>query len=739
MKIDKILETIGLKEMSRAQVIVKFTLKYWWLWCLIAITIFSFWSRMIPAKYGELQALDPFYAYRMNLHMLENDLQLPLHDSMRYWPDGIGIEKYGPLVYFYVPVMLYISLSFIGVSMTYLQFAIMYPALMGAVSVFFIFWLAREIFKDEKAALFASLFLATVPGYIARTSAGFFDKEATGGAFFLIALFLFMRSYNRGSFKISALSGIFIFLAMGSWGGGQFLIYTIAVFMIVKLLINKYEDKMVYSAIVPLIVAVLTQRFFLGISSTFEQVIAILTIILIVARYAAEKYKILKEEQLPYLVPAIMIIVILSILIGSMFFDFMWHLVNRGLGMLFIQDKGYIGSTVAEQMQGTWADVTSRTSVNYSKSVIPLVAPFDTFFSIWFLFIMGSLAALYNIYTERNWALLFPLLWLFMSIQTVFYMVRLVFFLGPPASIMAGYFLADIINRLSRSNYMKKTEGLKKMNILSIPLIIAIAMIITSNIATGYVFCNSLGPSFNQYWKESMDYLAKETPVNSSILSWWDFGYWFQTRGERPSIADGGNNNGTVNSQIADWYVSNTVNWTDFRSWFKGKDVSYILMDYTLPGKYGAISKIASRGRQVTGMLQFQQTNVYPQQNKTIIEYKADQYTIWMPVGSNGNIAGNPIFMVSQGDQYLGRNFIEDICTTNGIVKIVAAEGADVMPGCVTITSYGLFYIPPETEFSIFTNLMFMDGYGIPDIEKVFDNQLIKIYKLDINETPVNL
>jgi hypothetical protein len=30
---------------------------------------------------------------------------------------------------------------------------------------------------------------------------------------------------------------------------------------------------------------------------------------------------------------------------------------------------------------------------------------------------------------------------------------------------------------------------------------------------------------------------------------------------------------------------------------------------------------------------------------------------------------------------------------------------------------------------------MFIDGYGMPDLEKVFDNQLIQIYKLEINET----
>jgi hypothetical protein len=110
-----------------------------------------------------------------------------------------------------------------------------------------------------------------------------------------------------------------------------------------------------------------------------------------------------------------------------------------------------------------------------------------------------------------------------------------------------------------------------------------------------------------------------------------------------------------------------------------------------------------------------------------------------MPIGIGGQIAGSPIFMVSQGGQYMGRNYITDICTTNGIIRTVPPEGATTMPGCITITGYGLFYVPPEAEFSIFTNLMFMDGYGIPDVEKVFDNQLIKIYKLEINDTPLEL
>jgi hypothetical protein len=244
-----------------------------------------------------------------------------------------------------------------------------------------------------------------------------------------------------------------------------------------------------------------------------------------------------------------------------------------------------------------------------------------------------------------------------------------------------------------------------------------------------------MNPIFNQPWKEAMDYLATQTPENSSILSWWDFGYWFQTRGKRPSIADGGNQNGTVDEQIAEWFTSNSQNWTNYRWWMKSKDVKYILMDYSLPGKYGAISKIASRGKQVVGMLELRQTAMYPQENKTIIEFRAGEYAVWLPVGNNGNIIGSPIFMMSSGDQYVGRSYITDICTINGIIRFQAPENANTIPGCIAITAYGMFFVPAEAEFTIFTNLMFMDAYEIPDLTKVFDNSLIKIYKLEINET----
>jgi dolichyl-diphosphooligosaccharide--protein glycosyltransferase len=716
-----------------------FIIKHWWLWSLILITVFALWSRSIPAKYGELQALDPFYAYRLNEYMLANNLQLPQHDYMRYWPDGVPIRQYGPLVYFYIPVILYLVFVFFGISMPFLNFAILYPAIMGAASVFIIFWIGKEIFNSKKAGLFASIFLATMPAYISRTSAGFFDKEATGGTLLLLTVYLFIKAYKTNSWKWGLLCPIALFLAMGSWGGAQFFIFFISGFVIIKLLLNQYKESMLKSVLPALIVAVLTQRILLGYSNwTFEQVLAVVTITLIAARFVPEKFKLLKEEQIQYIIPATLIIMIVFVLVGSMFSDFLWEIVKRGTSLIYLEqtpEVDYIAMTVAEQMPGTWNEIVSRANIAFSRSLIPTVAPFDTLFSVWFLMLMGALAILYNIYSKREWILMLPLIWLAMSIQTVFYMVRLVFFLAPPAALVAGFFVAEGIKRFSELDYMKNREGIKKLNVASIPLIALVSFLIVSNLATGYVFCSSVGPSFNQYWRESMEYMSENTPENASILSWWDFGYWFQTRGNRPSTADGGNIYGVVDEQIADWFTADGQNWTEFRPWLQEKDVSYILMDYTLPGKYGAISRIASRGREVVGMLQFSQTAAYPQANKTIIEFKAGQYTIWLPVGDTGNIAGPPIFMISQGEQYVGRTYINDICTTNGIIRMESPEDANTMPGCISITAYGLFFIPPEAEFTIFTNLMFMDGYGVGDVEKVFDNQLIKIYKLEINET----
>ena len=223
-----------------------------------------------------------------------------------------------------------------------------------------------------------------------------------------------------------------------------------------------------------------------------------------------------------------------------------------------------------------------------------------------------------------------------------------------------------------------------------------------------------------------MDFLRKETPKGSGIISWWDFGYWFQSRGERPSVSDGGFG---PRKEIADWFTDDYTNWDNHTKFLLDeRKVDYILMDYTLPGKYGAITAIHSGGKNIQGFLQIspQPKNKYDQNNVTVIEYEAGPLTLWLPT-RDGNIADAPILLQSSNGQFVNRIYINDICTDKGLTTL--SNKTPSSGGCLSFSALGANYLPPETKNTIFSRLMFMDGANLP-VEKVFDNSVIKIYKV---------
>ena len=266
----------------------------------------------------------------------------------------------------------------------------------------------------------------------------------------------------------------------------------------------------------------------------------------------------------------------------------------------------------------------------------------------------------------------------------------------------------------------------QKINYVTLPVAVFLVLVVVINSSSAFVYGNSMGPSFNKYWEQAMDFLAEETPENSNILSWWDFGYWFQTRGERPSLTDGGFGK---RYDVAIWYIADSKNWTDFEPWLKDTyGIDYILMDYSLPGKYGAISKIGTQAENIVGIMQFNPSQILSQGDVTIQEFKAGAYTLWIPQTSSGELASPPMLLISQNGQYQSKAYINELCTDSGIVRV--GDEPQSIGGCVAITGFGVFYVPEEAENTIFSSLMFMEGYDLP-VEKVFDNQAIQIFKVE--------
>ncbi len=134
------------------------------------------------------------------------------------------------------------------------------------------------------------------------------------------------------------------------------------------------------------------------------------------------------------------------------------------------------------------------------------------------------------------------------------------------------------------------------------------------------------GPSANIQWQEAMQWVRNETPDNSIFVHWWDYGYWVQYFGKRPTLADGGHFQGGFRDHMIGRYLLTTQKPETALSFMKTNNVSYLLIDYTDLGKYSAYSKIGSdetgedRYSWVPIMLlderQTQETN-----NKTIYAY----------------------------------------------------------------------------------------------------------------------
>jgi dolichyl-diphosphooligosaccharide--protein glycosyltransferase len=769
--------------------------KYWYVFALIGIFLVSWWLRTIPGRWNELIGLDEFHIYRMAQYALTHNLGMYNSsnlDMMRYSPLGVSTWDIEYPLPIYLPVFAYIFFSAIGIAMPFFEFAIFFPAFMGAVGAIIAFFIAKELFKNNVSGIFAAFFVSMTPALFTRTSAASFEKEATAVIFMMAAIWLFLKSYNKAgksAWFYGILSGVSLALMGMAWGGVQYIYLLFAAFLFVlfganvilvaldylfsgfgkhiegleKLMgphmLEAYAPLILLGTILPLFAPLHMELTSMPILTAYS-VLAVLVI-----RYGVLRFNLVKKEKSHYVVPALMLVGAIMVLAGMVFTDFFDNLIASFFSLLSLS-KSVIGSTVAENAPGDWNTILSTLGTSFSSGVLPQMSSFSWIFAVSVFMFLGAFVLIYEFFRTRNWLLIFPLVWVASTAYSVFWMVRLLFILGPAAGIVAGFFFGWLIEKLSKTKYLKAKTLRDTINFVTVPLAIFLILTIVVNLAGTYAYAMSINTAIcfpradssgniipcitldqngnevmsldGQPWYQAMDFLANKTPNGSVVLSWWDFGYWFQVRGQRPSVADGGNLGGKYlrNYGLAEWYTDKAENWSGWVPWMQKYNVSYIFMDYTLPGKYGAITTIASRGENPQGFLEFQKSGMYPKDNTTTVEYTNGVYAIWLPFDNNGALTGPPMFLVSQNGKYYSKNYINDVCTTNGIIRV--GNESQAMPGCVSISNLGVFYIPEQAEHTIFVDLMFMQGYGLP-VEKVFDNTAVQIYKVryDMSIAPV--
>jgi dolichyl-diphosphooligosaccharide--protein glycosyltransferase len=116
------------------------------------------------------------------------------------------------------------------------------PVFAGLTSISTYFF-TKECSNRPEAGLFAALFISIVPSYISRSVAGSYDNEGVAIWALITTFWLWIKSVNTGSVFWSIACTLSYFYMVAAWGGYNFIINIIPIFVLGTIFINKFSMK----------------------------------------------------------------------------------------------------------------------------------------------------------------------------------------------------------------------------------------------------------------------------------------------------------------------------------------------------------------------------------------------------------------------------------------------------------------------------------------------------------------
>jgi asparagine N-glycosylation enzyme membrane subunit Stt3 len=171
--------------------------------------------------------------------------------------------------------------------------------------------------------------------------------------------------------------------------------------------------------------------------------------------------------------------------------------------------------------------------------------------------------------------------------------IRLFFIVSPIVAIVSAFVPFFVIYHLRNKEHQ---DGMKRLFLWAVA-VISIFLILTNVVGyagdSAYQTKGTIPNSYTQQWQKAMAWVRENTGPDSIFVHWWDYGYWVQTLGERPTVVDGGHFIGYWNHLVGR-YLLTTPNPETALSFMKTHNVSYLLIDSSDVGKYPAYSSIGN-------------------------------------------------------------------------------------------------------------------------------------------------
>ena len=533
----------------------------------------SFMLRSQPAQYGfELHEFDPFFNYRATQFIVENGIPayLDWHDDMSWYPHGRDVVSTSqPMLH----ITAAISYQIFGAGSELYDFTIMFPVVIGSATAIVMFAIVRTI-GGTTAGLLASLFFAISVPILYRGLIGWFKSEPLGIFYGLLAVYFFLSGIksNNGKSSLPKLvaGGVFFGLGISSWGGIQFFILPLGLFFLALPFFRK--DKKFLMWALPVFVFSL-----LATSSIFDMESFTLAIV--------------NQESIPFvsefsagdeIIPSIGYGS--AVLLGTMGIALVIlmiqkinqkHELRNGLAVLAVTT--IIGIAV---LSSGFVDLPAYRYVNALNPFLTTTDPLTdsvsehstptlqiTFFFFSILIVFAAIGAWLIFQNKVNrsikiktdmvmFALIMGLVGVYASSAFVRSEIFAAFSIIILSSIGISILASKILERKIFKDYTitaKATTKIAFVGGIIILLTLPLVFPLDNNVVSYATFAPAILTANNPFgiatndWKDAMQWLKENTPKDAVVASWWDYGYYITTLGERKTIAD--------NATLIDWQI----------------------------------------------------------------------------------------------------------------------------------------------------------------------------------------
>ncbi len=513
----------------------------------------SFLLRVQPADFGfELNEFDPFFNYRATQYIVDNGITeyFEWNDDLSWYPIGRDVSATSQIMLHLTAATTY---WIFGGGMELYDFTILFPVIFASLSSIVIFALVRVI-GGTTAGLFSAMFFSVSIPLLIRSPIGWFKSEPLGLFFSLLTVYFLLSGINSQNKKIALLklvgAGILTTFSLSAWGGNQFFIIPLGIFFLTLPFMRKDHKFIIWAIPVYTITTILVSLGFERVSSNFifglgGISLIIPTIFLVVCIFIQNKSSKNKTRNG------------MLVLIGLLIIAPTFLLINADSQFLSLPSHRYLNAlnpflTTSDPLVDS---VSEHATTTLSQSFL--------FHSVLMIFSgIGIWLIIKNLQNKNsnfinNDMLSFSLILGLVGVYVSSTFVRLEVFGSISVIILASLGLTALTKEfLTNKSQSKKsiTKLIKLPYVAGILILLTIPMIYPAGSATSYV--TNVPPTImnggTQFtiatndWLDALNWVKYNTPKDAVVASWWDYGYWISTMGERASLAD----NSTVHTYI---------------------------------------------------------------------------------------------------------------------------------------------------------------------------------------------